>query len=292
MQARVERASSLQHALALRGEGFVPLSGATDIYPGMLPRLGKPSMAPQRYVDLTALEELRAVKIEADRVQLGAMATWTAIAKAQLPRQCLSLQQAATEIGGIQIQNQATIGGNICNASPAADGVAVLFALDAVMVLQSSQHSRKLPISEFVLGNRETALRPDELLTGIEIPLSRERGTSHFSKIGGRKYLIISIASAAVRLRSDGEAITSAAVSVGSCSAVPLRLPALEASLVGLPVRADQPLAMEPRWFSPLQPIDDVRGSRAFRLEAAGVLVRRTLAACMQDLAAAPDDRK
>lgn len=292
MQLTIERALSLQHAIELRNQGCHPLSGATDIYPSMLPRLGKMSSERRTYVDLSSVPELSAVRLTRDCLELGASATWTAISKAALPRSCLALQQAAVEIGSVQIQNQATIGGNICNASPAADGIPVLFALDAVVVLRSKASLRKLPITKFVLGNRSTALRADELLTAIEIPLPRDPSSSRFAKIGGRKYLIISIASAAVRLECSAGVITGAAISVGACSAVPSRIEALEASLIGRKIEPYLPLKIDATWLAQLKPIDDVRATKAFRFDAASVLVGRTLLACLADLAAVADSRE
>jgi CO/xanthine dehydrogenase FAD-binding subunit len=293
MQPTLERAISLEHALELRRQGFVPLAGATDIYPNMLPRLGKSPPTQQPYVDMSSVPGLNTIRLTEECVELGCMATWTDIAKTRLPRSCFALQQAAIEIGGVQIQNQATLGGNICNASPAADGVAALLALDAMVVLRSKEKTRKLLISEFVLGNRTTALRSDELLTSVEIPLSMDRTSSSFSKIGGRKYLIIAIASAAARLQCAAGVITRASVAVGACSAVPSRLDALETWLVGRPVTPAVPLVFDADGFlSQLKPIDDVRATKSFRLDAAGVLVRRALRACLMDLASRPTDRE
>jgi CO/xanthine dehydrogenase FAD-binding subunit len=208
--------------------------------------------------------------------------TWTGFAEQPLPACFDGLRRAARAIGGLQIQNRATIAGNVCNASPAADGLPNLLALDAVVELASTREIRRLPIAEFVTGNRTTLRRPDELVTGLFIPDPASpaglSASSAFTKLGARAYLVISIAMVAVVVVRDQERrITSARIAVGACSAVAQRLGGLEGELqgqrlvpgVGALVRADH--------LADLTPIDDVRGSATYRREAAEVLVRRVL---------------
>jgi CO/xanthine dehydrogenase FAD-binding subunit len=181
-------------------------------------------------------------------------------------------------VGSIQIQNVGTIAGNLCNASPAADGVPALMALDAEVELRSVGGTRCLPLEKFILGNRKTAIRPGEMATAIRIPKGSARGTSAFVKLGARRYLVISIAMAAARLAvgTNGR-IVEAAVAVGSCSAVAQRLPALEAALVGRPADGSLGGAVTAEHLAALTPIDDVRGSPAYRIEAAREIVVRAL---------------
>src|SRR5690606_23592351 len=121
---------------------------------------------------------------------------------------------AALEVGSGQIQNVASIAGNLCNASPAADGVPGLMVLDAEVELRSATTTRRLPLEKFILGNRRTALAPGEMVTAIRVPKASTSGTSAFVKLGARRYLVISIAMAAVRLTVEDGRVGSAAVAV------------------------------------------------------------------------------
>ena len=139
----------------------------------------------------------------------------------------------------MQIQNAGTLAGNLCNASPAADGVPALLVLDAEVELASAAGTRRLALADFILGNRKTARRPGELVTAVRIPKASAAGRSHFVKLGARRYLVISIVMAAARLAVDEAGLVSeAAIAVGACSAVAQRLPALEAALLGEPADA------------------------------------------------------
>src|SRR5690606_31422727 len=137
-------------------------------------------------LDLSGLRALRGIDGRAADWRSGALTTLSDLARAPLDPSLAALQQAAREVGGVQIQNQATIGGNLCNASPAADGVPALLALDARVELSSVRGVRTLPLSGFVLGNRRTAIAPDELLTTVIVPRRSPRALSRFLKLGHR----------------------------------------------------------------------------------------------------------
>jgi CO/xanthine dehydrogenase FAD-binding subunit len=189
---------------------------------------------------------------------------------------------AAREVGGLQVQNQGTVGGNVCNASPAADGTAALMALDASVELLSAEGRRELALSAFVTGPRRTALRADELVSAVLVPLRGEAARSVFLKLGHRRYLVISIAMVGARIALDADGrIGHAAVAVGACSAVAARLPALEARVRGLApsqLAARCDALVDAEALAPLAPIADVRGSAGYRREAAAQLVVRALA--------------
>ena len=178
----------------------------------------------------------------------------------------------------MQIQNAGTLGGNVCNASPAADGVPPLLVLDAVVELASLGGARRLPLADFIIGNRKTVLRPDELVTALLVPEPAPLARSRFLKLGARSYLVISIvmAAALVEAGEDGR-VAAARVAVGACSAVARRLEALEAALVGQPLDGRLGAAVQPAHLAPLEPIDDVRGTAAYRRDAAVTLLRRLL---------------
>jgi CO/xanthine dehydrogenase FAD-binding subunit len=257
------------------------LSGGTDVFPALVDR---PS--PEAVLDLSAIGELRGIEQDEDSIRIGARTTWSDLARADLPPAFDALRAAAREVGSVQIQNVATIAGNLCNASPAADGVPPLLVLDAEVELASGAGIRVLPLSDFLLGNRRTARRPDEILSAVIVPRTSAGGRSGFVKLGSRRYLVISIAMVAARIVTDAAGrIAGAAIAVGSCSAVAQRLPTLEAALLGMP--ADGALGSVPQaeHLAPLAPIDDVRGSAAYRLDAARELIGRALALCGPELA-------
>ena len=198
--------------------------------------------------------------------------------RADLPPLFDALKAAAREVGGVQIQNTGTVAGNVCNASPAADGMPVLLALGAEVELQSAVGSRRLPLEAFVLGSRRTARRADELVSALHIPGRAAGARSVFLKLGGRRYRVISITMVAVVIEIDAAGkVGYAGIAVGSCSAVAQRLPALEARLVGRDAAA-LAACVEPADLAPLTPIDDVRASGEFRLDATLTLLRRALA--------------
>ena len=279
---RYAKPTSLDHALALLGDGdWKILAGGTDFYPALGSR-------PLRHdvLDINALEELRGILAVDGNIVIGARTTWTDVLRADLPPAFDALKQAAREVGSIQIQNCGTVAGNLCNASPAADGVPPLLTLDAGVELRSKRGARLIPICDFILGNRKTALGKDEMVTAIRISKSSTAGASAFLKVGARKYLVISIAMVAARLVPDAQGkVSSAAVAVGSCSAVAQRLKSLERDLIGLPFGPRLADAAGAAGLDELSPIDDVRGSAEYRLGAAREIVARALLAAGDGLA-------
>jgi CO/xanthine dehydrogenase FAD-binding subunit len=268
------RPAEIDEALnALSARAFCVLAGGTDFYPQ---RVGRPIV--EDVLDITALPDLRGIGWHDDFIGIGALTTWAQIAAAQLPGWMRGLQLAAREVGGVQIQNAGTIAGNLCNASPAADGVPALLALDAQVELRSAGGMRRLPLQDFIVGNRRTQRRGDELLTRVILPARSATARSTFLKLGARRYLVISIAMVAATLETDAAGnIAHAAIAVGSCSEVAQRLPALEAALRGQrlgPQLARLPLAAH---VSHLKPLTDIRGTAQYRLDAALTLVRRAL---------------
>ncbi|MGF1611082.1 MAG: FAD binding domain-containing protein [Kiloniellales bacterium] len=268
------RPNAVDEALAALAAGpYCVLAGGTDFYPARVGRL-----IDEPVLDITALEALRGIREEAEGWRIGALATWSELLATPLPPLFDGLKLAGREVGGVQIQNMGTIAGNLCNASPAADGIPNLLCLDAEVELRSATGARSLPVAEFVLGNRSTACRPDELVTAIIVPRHGERARSAFLKLGARRYLVISIVMVAAVLQCDeAGTVSSARVSVGSCSARALRLPVLEQELVGKALTPDLADLVNDRHLDELTPIDDVRGGAAYRREAAAVLLRRAL---------------
>lgn len=277
------RPNSLQDALNVLAETRATiLAGGTDVFPALGDR---PLSGP--VLDISGLAEIRGIQFTPDHIVFGARTTWTEVIASPLPRGFDGLKAAAREVGSVQIQNAATIAGNLCNASPAADGVAALLALDAELTLSARNNSRTLPLSEFILGNRKTARRPDELLTSIRVPRRLENAISTFLKLGARRYLVISIVMVAANLVVDSTGrIDKALVCVGSCSAAALRLTELERALVGKPARPGIHDILKAVHLAELSPIDDVRATAEYRRDAALTLVGRALEACAQKAAA------
>lgn len=270
---RYAKPKSVDEALALLGEGsWRLLAGGTDFYPAQGARPLSDDV-----LDMNGLDELRHISETRDGFVVGARATWTDIVDAPLPPAFDALKLAAREIGSVQIQNVATLAGNLCNASPAADGAPPLLALDAEVELRSRAGVRVLPLEKFILGNRRTALLPGELVTAIRVPKRAVAGASHFVKLGARRYLVISIAMAAARIVAgpDGR-VAEAAVAVGACSAAAVRLRGLEAAMTGR-AAADLPALARAYGFPEISPIDDVRGSADYRRAAAREIVARAI---------------
>ena len=266
------RPDGLSEALAALRRPHVVLAGGTDFYPA---RVGR--AIDEDVLDITAIASLRGISAGAEGWRLGATTTWSELIDADLPPLFDGLKQAAREVGGRQIQNAGTLAGNLCNASPAADGVPPLLALDAEVELAGPAGVRRLPLATFITGNRRTALVPGELMVALHVRKPAHEARSAFLKLGARRYLVISIAMAAATLEIDGGRITAARIAVGACSAVAQRLPRLEAALLG--ALLDQRLGnlVEEAQLAPLAPIDDVRGSAAYRRDAVVTLLRRLL---------------
>lgn len=274
--AQYFRPTTLREAAALLGSDpdLRIVAGSTDHFPARV------AAAPRdRILDVTGIDGLAGVTVEDNQVSIGAATRWSDIRDADLPPAFDGLRAAAAEVGGAQIQNQGTLAGNLCNASPAADGIPPLLTLDATVVLTHADGQRRLPLRDFLTGYRATDLRPGEILTAVEIPRPTAGTRGGFLKLGARRYLVISIVMVAATLQSDKDGrIAKATVSIGACSPVALRLTALEQALQGKPLGPDLTDAIQPGHFDALSPIDDVRAPAAYRLEVAQVLTRRLIA--------------
>jgi N-methylhydantoinase B len=274
------RARTLAEALEARASRpLTVLAGGTDVYPARAARVGWGDPSVPDVLDIGAIDDLKGLSVADDgTVRIGALATWSTVAAARLPPLFDGLRTAAGTVGGRQVQNRGTVAGNLCTASPAGDGIPCLLSLDASVEVSRLGGRRTLPVSDFITGYRRTALAADELVTAITVPPPFSGESGAFLKLGARAYLVISIVMVAGTLAIDGNGrIARARIAVGACAPVARRLPGLEARLVGLDpaVAAD---AMESFDLDPLDPIDDVRSSGAYRRHAAAALVRDLLA--------------
>jgi len=266
------RPQRLEEALRALARPVTVLAGGTDFYPA---RVGR--TVEEDVLDITAIEALRGVREDDAGWRIGATTSWGELIEASLPPLFDGLKQAAREIGGRQIQNTGTIAGNLCNASPAADGPPCLLALDAELEIAGPVGTRRLSVGDFLLGVRRTALAPGELVIALYVKRPAHHARSAFVKLGARRYLVISIAMAAAVIEARDGHVASARIAVGACSPVARRLPALEAVLVGAPLDGRLGERLEPVHLAPLAPIDDMRGRAAYRGDVAATLLRRVL---------------
>ena len=253
--------TSLRDALSmLRDEGpLTPLAGATDLYVA----LNDGTLEATRFLNLWRLDALRRITVSGETLVIGALATYTAMIRSRAVRERLPmLESAAGVIGGEQIQNRGTIGGNVANASPAGDTLPVLAVAEGVVVLRSAGQERRVPFDQFYTGYRQSVRRPDELITALEIP--PVEGTQGFRKVGTRAAQAISkVVMAVVRGPQPR-------IALGSVAPTVIRLPRTEAALAAGAEVEEAARVLE----GEVDPIDDLRSTAAYRRRVAGNLLR------------------
>jgi CO/xanthine dehydrogenase FAD-binding subunit len=248
----------------LRDEGpLVPMAGCTDLYVS----LNFGTLRSARFLNLWKLDALRGIEVDGQTLRIGALTTYTDLIRSAAIRRWLPmLAAAAREIGGAQIQNRGTLGGNVANASPAGDTLPVLLAADAVVVLRSVAGVRRVPMTSFYTGYRQTAARPDELIVGFEIPAIR--GRQWFRKVGTRAAQSIAkvvIAGVWARVRRQARVC----VAMGSVAPIPLRLSRTEQALAGGATLAEAQVILQRE----IAPIDDLRSTEEYRRQVAANLL-------------------
>ncbi|MBX6342764.1 MAG: xanthine dehydrogenase family protein subunit M, partial [Thermomicrobiaceae bacterium] len=277
MWERYFRPTSLAEALELlrqhAGQARI-VAGGTDV----LVELRRGIRPTSTLIDITALAELRYVR-EADGViALGALATHNdVVASPACVARALPLAQACWEVGAPQIRTRGTVAGNLVTASPANDTITPLIALGAEVVLARAGGERALPLRDFYTGFRRTALQPDELLREIRVPALRDDQRGLFLKLGLRRAQAISVIDVAVVLAFEGETVADAAIALGSVAPTIVRAPSAEAYLRG---RALEPAVRAEAGrlaAGDVAPIDDVRGSAAYRRATVAALVAQAL---------------
>lgn len=253
---------TLADALAmLRDEGpLVPLAGCTDVYV----TLNFGTQPATRFLNLWGLDELRGIEAMDGGLRIGALATHTELQRSPLVLERLPMLAAACrEVGGVQIQNRGTLGGNVANASPAGDTLPVLAAADAVVVLRSAEGERRVPFNELYTGYRATVMRPDELIVAIEVPVVE--GAQWFRKVGTRAAQAISkVVMAAVR--GDRPRI-----SIGSVAPTVVRLRGTEEALASGATIVDAQAVL----MREIAPIDDLRSTAEYRKRVCANLLAR-----------------
>jgi xanthine dehydrogenase small subunit len=237
-----------------------PLAGATDLYV----HLNAGTLEPRRFLNLWGLDELRRIEVKRGLLSIGALATFSDCQRSALVRRRLPmLAAAAREVGGAQIQNRGTLGGNVANASPAGDALPVLAAAEALVVLRSADGARRLPFGSFYTGYRSTVMRPGELIVAFEIP--PVPGKQWFRKVGTRLAQAISkVVIAAVRDARPR-------IALGSVGPTVMRAPRTEDALAAGASIEEARAVLE----AEIKPMDDLRSSADYRRRVAGNLLER-----------------
>jgi CO/xanthine dehydrogenase FAD-binding subunit len=265
--------SSLKDVLSLLANEpgvWKPFAGGTDLM--VLLEAGK--LTHRNYINIWHLAELRGIDVSNDHVTLGALTTYTDIQahrvlRSEFPMLC----QAASETGGLAIQNRGTLGGNIVNASPAADSPPALLAYDAEVELVSMQGSRWLPYQGFHTGYKQMLIRPDELLTRIRMPRNTIGATHYYRKVGTRKAQAISKVCFAAVGRTNNGHIDDVRVAVGSVAPIVVRCLQSESALKGRKPDAETVTSAQASLLREISPIDDIRSTANYRLQVASNLL-------------------
>lgn len=253
-----------------------PLAGGTDLYVYLNAR----SLPSCTFLDLSRLEELREITIKEDVVEIGALASFTTIRHHQLLlAEFPMLAEAAAVIGAVQIQNRATIGGNVANGSPAGDSLPVLLAYDAIIQLASKTGRRQIPYNEFYTGYRRSQMRQDELIEKIILPRGIDAGKirQEFCKVGTRRAQAISKVVAAFWLETNNGMIRNCRIAYGSVAPTPIRLQKVEAAMSGQPLNAATIKTTVAMLRQEIKPINDVRSTAFYRMQVSENLLRRFL---------------
>jgi CO/xanthine dehydrogenase FAD-binding subunit len=271
------RPDTLHEALELKAAhpGARPIAGGTDL----MVELNFDRTRPGEILDLTRIPELTDHGRENGALRIGAGVTYTRLIS-ELGDRLPGLAIASRTVGSPQIRNRGTVGGNLATASPAGDGLPPLFASDAIVEVASVRGSRRIPVAEFVTGPKRNALADDELIAAFHI--APADGPQQFSKIGTRNAMVIAVCSLSLHLWPGERAVKAC---IGSAGPTPIRATDAEAFIAGeldWESRAALDLAAVQEFGRLVEraarPIDDVRGSAAYRHHALGVLGRRTLA--------------
>jgi xanthine dehydrogenase small subunit len=267
-----KRPRDLEEAVALRAQhpDWMLLAGGTDL---MVNANHRPE--PAGIIDLWRVPGLSGLRVDADSIRIAAGTTWHEIERDERIRARFApLAQAAREIGALQIQARATIGGNIGTSSPVGDSLPVLLALDAQLELESPRGSRSAAYASWCTGYRTTLLAPDELIAGVRIPFPSDSTRTTWRKVGTRRAQSISKVMGAAAITLDGTTVISARVALGAVADRPMRIAAVEDAVKGLPL-AQAADAARMALRTAIKPIDDIRSTAIYRREVAENIVAR-----------------
>ena len=268
---------SLDAVLALLAKepgAWTPIAGGTEL----MVALGAGSLQQHKLISLWGIDELRRITASGEWLTVGAAATYTDIRQnAVIAREFPLLERAASWTGAIANQNRGTLGGNIANASPAADSLPVLLVHEAEIELVSAQGSRRMPYSEFHLGYKRTVLKPQELVKAVHLPRGRHLAVEYLRKVGARNAMAISkVALAGVGAMQSGR-VQAVRIAAASLFEMPARLPATEAALLGHALTSGRIHAARKVLLQEVKPIDDIRSTANYRAQVAANLLEEFL---------------
>lgn len=270
------RPRSLEEAVRHLGAdpALVPAAGCTDLMvrgPEALHQM-------ERVIDLLAIPELKGIREVDGGIEIGATTTFTEIGRSPAIRSSFpALAEAAGQIGGWQIQNRATLGGNLANASPAGDSLPVLLALDAIVVAAGADGWREIPYAEFHTGYRRTALQPGEIVVRVRLSHLPEGSVQAFRKVGTREAQAISKVVVALAGRVEDGRISELRLAAGSVAATPVRLRAAEEAVLGMDAGPEAAALAGRTAAQEVAPIDDVRSTAEYRRFVLERVVRRMM---------------
>lgn len=271
---------------AHHGESALFIAGGTDL---MLEWKREVAPAFDFVIDITGLSELRYIREDAGELRVGALTTLAMIENATPSNALLiCMSAAASQMATPQLRTTATIGGNICHASPVADMATVLSLFDAVATVRSSKGERTIPISEFFVSNKVTSMTPDELLTQVSMPLPDCPTRASYQRAVRSSVDLVQSSVGACLTADEGGRVTKARIAVGACAPVPLRSREAEELLCGLEVGNPDQDAIElaaAQVESEIRPISDLRAGEEYRRDITHVMVRRAVTECLSQLA-------
>ncbi|MGA7402752.1 MAG: 2-oxo-4-hydroxy-4-carboxy-5-ureidoimidazoline decarboxylase [Candidatus Sulfotelmatobacter sp.] len=249
---------------------WLPIAGGTDV----MVQYAAGKLAARKLVSIWNLPELRSIEVADDEIRIGAGCTYTDLRGHEIvEREFALLSNAARWTGGIANQNRGTIGGNIVNASPAADSLPALLVYDAELILVSLRGERRLPYARFHIGYKKTLLAPDELIQTICLPRRFPTYFSHARKVGARNAQAISKVCIAALGRVKDGVVEDVRIALGSVAPVPIRLTETEQAVKGKAIDSDLLLVARKAAEAEIRPIDDIRSSARYRATVAGNLV-------------------
>ncbi len=251
----------------------MPIAGGTDIIPTFRD-LGSKQV---HLIDLGLIDELRGVEEEEGYVLIGPTTTHAQLLSSKLIEQAVpALHDAARWIGSVQIRNRGTVGGNLCNASPAADSAPPLLVHGAEAHIVSLEEGHWIPLQELFKGPKMTVLEKNEILGGLRIPLVRGVGSS-FQRIGRRRGFTLSVVNAAAYVERDGDRLKEVRIALGSVAPTPIRVPSVESKIKGKKMSEELIGEAAASCIDAAKPIDDIRGTAEYRRDMVGVLVKRAI---------------
>ena len=261
-------------AIEAGGRNYKLLAGGTNL----IADLRDGNVTPRLVVDVGGINTLKYIKEEKSTIKIGALVTITDLLNSPvIKKRAPVLWQAAYNFAGPMVRNRATVGGNLADASPAADSAIPLLALKAQVKLQSLKEQRTMGLDKFFTGYRKTVIKPGEILTEVRFPVPGRGAKQGYCKLGRRNAMAISVASVAMVLGMNGQACTDACIALGAVAPVPLRAKKAEALLIGKAVDEDLARKCGELAAADAKPIDDIRAPAEYRRRMCEVLVRRIL---------------